>query len=402
MKALERAVSGSVGVSPKGLRRLAGGHRWVFLDDLRRRPDTPAAPAAVEVIGPGGERLGEGWFNPKTKLALRLVTRGERRLGDDLIEARLRAAARYRERVTAGFEGFRVVHSDADGLPGLTVDRYGEVLVLQQHAAALEPWVPLVVETLRALYRPRGILARNTSPVRALEGLPQETRVLFGSVPERVPFREGEVTLFAAPYTGQKTGAFLDQRENHVYAGEHARGRALDVFCYHGGFALQLARRADEVVAVDSSAAALAELERGAAENGPEVARRVSTRRGDAFELLRAAVRAGERFDTVVLDPPAFAKARAHKERALAGYRELNVQALKLLNEGGRLFTASCSHFVDDVAFGEMLEGAARDAGRLLRVLARRGAAACHPELLGLPESRYLSFVGLEVMEVYA
>lgn len=391
----------SVGVSQKGVRRLSAGHPWVFLDDLRRRSDTPESPAAVAVVGPNGELLGEGWFNPRTKLALRLVTRAETKITPELIAARLRASARLRRPFEADFEGFRVVHSDADGLPGLTVDRYGEVLVLQQHAAALEPWVPLVVETLTVLYRPRGILARNTSPVRALEGLPQETTVLAGSVPERVPFREGDVTLFAAPYTGQKTGAFLDQRENHVYAGDHVRGRALDVFSYHGGFALQLARRADEVLAVDSSAAALAELERGAAENGPALAGRVATRRGDAFEVLRELVRAGERFGTVVVDPPAFAKSRAHVPRALAGYRELNVQALKLLEVGGRLFTASCSHFVGDAAFEEMLTSAAQDAGRRLRVLARRGAAACHPELLGLPESRYLTFMGLEVAEVY-
>lgn len=384
-------------MSEKGTRRVRAGHPWVFASDLRARADTPEVPAVVEALGPDGERLGEGWYNPASKLALRLVTRGDARVTAELIDARVRAAVRYREGSTAGFGGFRVIHSDADGLPGLTVDRYDEVLVVQQHAAALAPWLPQIVAMLSEVYRPKGILARNDSAVRVLEGLPQEVTVLSGGVPERVPFREGEVTLFAAPYTGQKTGAFLDQRENHVYAGALARGRALDVCSYHGGFALQLARRAECVLAVDSSAGALAELERGAAANGLSV----QTRRGDAFAVLRELCAAGEHFDTIVVDPPAFAKGRAHVANALAGYRDLNLHALALLGVGGRLLSASCSHFVGDEAFRDLLAGAAADAGRRVRVLAKRGAAPCHPELLGLPESHYLSVLALEVTEVY-
>lgn len=217
--------------------------------------------------------------------------------------------------------------------------------------------------------------------------------MLSGAVPETVPYTEGEVTLAAAPHMGQKTGAFLDQRENHVYAGSLARGRALDVFSYHGGFALQLARRADETTAVDSSEAALAYLARAAAANGLSL----KTVRGDAFAVLRGLVAAGERFDTVVLDPPAFAKGRDQVPGAMTGYRDLNLHALKLLGVGGRLFTASCSHFVSETAFLEMLREAAQDAGRTVRVIAKRGAALCHPEVLSLPETRYLTFVGLEV-----
>lgn len=386
-----------VGVTAKGLRRLKTGHPWIFASDLRALPGTPHAAGVATVLGPQGERLGEGFFNPRSKVGMRLMTRGEVALTPELIEERLRQAAAYRERVAQGFEAFRVVHSEADGLSGLTVDRYGDVLVLQQHAAALEAFTEPIVAALTDLYRPKGILARNDSTLRVLEGLPQEVRVLAGEVPKRVPFVEGAVTLSAAPYTGQKTGAFLDQRENHVYVGEHAYGRALDVFAYHGGFALQLARTAEAVTAVDSSAAALAQLEHNAAANGLPL----TLRRGDAFDVLRGLVAAGERFDTIVLDPPAFAKGRSQVEQALSGYREINLQALKLLGVGGRLFTASCSHFVSETAFLEMLTGAAQDAGRIVRLLAQRGAAGCHPQLLALPETRYLTFIGLEVTELF-
>lgn len=382
-------------VTPKGARRLATGHPWVFAGDLRGSAD--ALPGVASLVGPGGEKIGSGFYNPRSKLAFRLVARGDEGVTEALISERLGRAARYRERAAAGFEAFRVVHSEADGLPGLTVDRYGDVLVVQQHAAALELFTGVIVQTLTHLYAPTGILARNDNPVRRLEGLPQEVKVLAGTVPETVPFREGDVTLLAAPFTGQKTGAFLDQRENHVYAGSLAYGRALDVFSYHGGFALQLARHAESVTAVDSSAPALTQLQEGAKRNGVAL----ETVRGDAFAVLRSLVGAGERFATVVLDPPAFAKGRAQLPAALTGYRELNVQALRLLDAGGRLFTASCSHPVSEAAFLDLLSGAAADAGRTVRVLAKRGAAACHPEVLNLPETRYLTFVGLEVTDVY-
>jgi len=391
-------TSQEVLVSEKGVRRLESGHPWVFASDLRvLKKAATTGPGLAAVFNTRGERLGEGFYNPHSKLALRLVTYGDAPVTPELIAERIRQAAAYRERAAAGFEAFRVVHSEADGLPGLTVDKYGDVLVLQQHAAALELYTEIITDTLTAVYAPQGILARNDGALRKLEALPQEVTVLAGSVPETVPFTEGDVTLAAAPYTGQKTGAFLDQRENHVYAGRLAYGRALDVFSYHGGFALQVARHADETTAVDSSAPALAQLEKSAADN----ALSLKTVRGDAFAVLRGLVADEERFDTVVLDPPAFAKGRAQVTAALTGYRDLNLHALKLLTVGGRLFTTSCSHFISEAVFLEMLTGAAQDAGRTVRVLAKRGAAPCHPEVLGLPETRYLTFVSLEVVRCY-
>ena len=380
---------------PKGLRRLERGHPWLFASDLRARADTPEEPAVVDVLGARGERLGQGFYNPRSKLALRLVTSGLEAVGPDLLEARLRAAIRYRERVAEGFEAYRVVHADADGLPGFTVDKYADVLVYQLHAAALEPFLAGLLELLTAHYRPRGVLARNDSGLRALEGLPRQLEVVRGEVPEVVPYEEAGVTLFARPFDGQKTGAFLDQRENHVYAGTLAAGRALDVFAYGGGFALQLAGRAESVLAVDSSEGALEGVKQAAAYNGLS---NVATRQGDAFETLRALYGAGERFDTVVLDPPAFAKSRQHLAGALRGYKDINLQAMRLLKPGGRLVSASCSQALSDEAFCAMLQDAAADAGRSFRVLARRGQAACHPELLALPETHYLKLVALEAV----
>ena len=382
-------------LKPKGLRRLEGGHPWVFASDLRptHAPSTPGLALAVDARG---NPVGQGLYNPRSKLAFRLLTTQTEPVDESFFASRVARACAYRERVTAGYEAFRVVHSEGDGLPGLTVDKYADVLVMQVHAAGLEPFVPVILETLRAHYHPKGVLARNDSPVRALESLPQEVTVLYGEVPERVPYREGSVTLFAAPYTGQKTGAFLDQRENHVYAGSLARGRCLDVFSYHGGFALQLASAAEtEVLAVDSSAAALAQVEAGAARNGLGL----RTHKGDAFEVLRSLAEAGERFDTIVLDPPAFAKGRSNVTRALSGYKEINLRAMTLLGPGGRLFTASCSHHVSEPDFYGMLAEAAADAGVRMRVLERRGAASCHPERLGAPETRYLKFAALELEE---
>lgn len=380
---------------------MVGGHPWVFASDLRMTDKTPDTPGVVRALSPQGEPLGWGLFNPRSKLTLRLLTRQDEREtppDEDFFAARAQTALAYRRSVidTERYNAYRVIHSEADGLPGLTVDRYGAYLVVQQHAAGLEPFLDTILDTLKTAYQPQGILARHDSPIRALEGLPQEVTVLYGDVPDTISYHEGGVKLVAKPRQGQKTGAFLDQRENHVYAGTLATGAALDVFSYHGGFALQLARRADTVLAVDSSQAALSELNAGAERNGVE---NVTTEQGDAFAVLRQLVEERKRFATIVLDPPAFAKGRSQIDKALAGYKEINLQALRLLEPGGRLLSASCSQHVSDTHFEQMLTEAAADTGRTLRLLARRSQAACHPEILGMPESHYLKLIAVEALD---
>jgi 23S rRNA (cytosine1962-C5)-methyltransferase len=390
-------VSALLTVTNKGLRRVQSGHPWVFDNDLRPSESTPRLPGIITALDTRGNFVGQGLYNPNSKIALRVVTRDETPITPEFFGQRTEAAIRYRERVVDGYEAFRVIHSESDGIPGLTVDKYGDYLVLQQHSAALEPFMGAILEVLQQHYQPQGILARNDGSVRELEGLPKEITVSAGEVPEEIPFIEGDVTLFAAPYTGQKTGAFLDQRENHVLAGSVAFGRCLDVFSYHGGFALQLANHAESVTAIDSSNPALAHIEQAAQVNGFS---NLITLQGDAFELLRDFTKKGERFDTLVLDPPAFAKGRDQAENALAGYKEINLQALKLLGTGGRLVSASCSYHVSEPHFYAMLQEAAADAGRQIRVLARCSQARCHPERLAMPETRYLKLAVLEVIDV--
>lgn len=389
-------VQRTITITNKGLRRVQTLHPWVFDNDLRATDSTPDTPSVVTLVDMQNNLVGQGLFNPKSKIAVRLLTRAQTDINADFFAHRTEAAISYRERVVQGYEAFRVIHSESDGIPGLTVDKYGQYLVLQQHSAALEPFMPAILEVLRSAYKPKGILARNDSSVRELEGLPKEVKVQSGEVPEEIPFKEGDVTLFAAPYTGQKTGAFLDQRENHVHAGSVAFGKCLDVFSYHGGFALQLAKHAETVIAVDSSKAALTHIAKAASVNGLE---NLTTLQGDAFNILRDFVKRGETFDTIVLDPPAFAKGRDQAEQALAGYKEINLQAFKLLKEGGRLLSASCSYHVVEYDFYAMLQEAAADAGKQVRVIARRSQASCHPERLAMPETRYLKLAVLEVVE---
>jgi 23S rRNA (cytosine1962-C5)-methyltransferase len=297
------------------------------------------------------------------------------------------AAAAYRDALAVEGNAYRLIHAEADGLPSLIVDRYQDVLVVQLLSAGLEAVREEVLEALISALGPAGVLARNDVPVRRHEGLARRTELLFGEVPEEIEVREGAVRYLAAPWAGQKTGAFLDQRENRLRAGALARGRALDCFAYHGSFALHLAAAAEEVVAVDSSAPALERARANAALNGFEHLR---TAEANVFEFLRSEESAGARYDTIVLDPPAFAKTRAHAAHALRGYKEINLRAMRLLAPGGHLCTFSCSYHVDRAAFRAMLHEAAADSGRPMRWIEERGQSLDHPEIVQIPESGYL------------
>ena len=371
-------------VSAKGAARWQAGHPWIYRTDLYDEPgDTPGI---VAVTDRRGRHLGQALYSPKSEIRLRLLTRGREPIDAAWWGERIGAAAARRTGLAA--TAYRVVHAEGDGLPSLVVDRYGPYVVSQLLSAGLEQVRDDVLTGIATALAPEGILLRNDSAIRRHEGLPLEVTLAHGEVPKVVEVVEADVRYAAAPWTGQKTGAFLDQRENRVLVSEHAGpGRALDLFTYHGSFALHLARRATAVVAVDSSAEALARGQENAALNGLT---NIVWREANAFDVLRELERRAERFDTVVLDPPAFAKSKQSLVRALAGYKEINLRAMRLLEPGGVLFTCSCSYHVNRSVFLDMVADAARDSGTRLQLLAVTGAGRDHPELVNVPETGYL------------
>jgi 23S rRNA (cytosine1962-C5)-methyltransferase len=383
-------------VSRRGAERWQRGHPWIFRSDVVRFPDVPAG--AVRVVDQQDRPLGIALWSPQSEIALRLLDRdASARVDVEWWRARISAAIERRRGLDAATNAYRLVHGEGDALPSLVCDRYGDWLVVQFLSAGLEAFRGEIVEALAELTGCRGILARNDAPVRSREGLPRETVPVFGDVPQEVEVRENSVRFTAAPWTGQQTGAFLDQRENRLLVGALARGRAraLDCCSYHGSFALHAAAGADRVVAIDSSRAAINRARANAALNGRE---NIEFVEADAFEYLEGAH--GERgFDLIVLDPPAFAKSRGSVPRALAGYNEINRRALMLLQPGGVLFTASCSYHVSKALFLDVLRQASEDSGR--RVALRRVVTqpSDHPEILTIPESGYIKGAVLEVMD---
>jgi 23S rRNA (cytosine1962-C5)-methyltransferase len=382
-------------VSPKGARRWQQGHPWIFRSDVLERPTSPAG--AVRVLDARGKPLGVALWSPTSEISLRLV---------DANAAATLDAAWWRDRIAASVarraslaphaNAYRLVHGEGDGIPSLICDRYDRWVVLQIMSAGLEAHRAHILEAVLAATGAEGVLARNDVPLRQKEGLSQNSELLSGDVPRTIEVDEHGVRYLAAPWDGQKTGAFLDQRENRVFIGARARGRALDCFSYHGSFALHLARQASSVVALDVSAAALERAGENAARNGFT---NVTTVEADAFEYLKSAERARERFDTIVVDPPAFAKTRSALPAAIRGYKEINLRAMRLLSPGGFLFTASCSFHLTKAHFLEMLHDAAADSGRRLVLRDLRGQPLDHPEVVTIPETGYIKGALLEAMD---
>lgn len=382
-------------VSAKGALRWQGGHPWIFKSDVSQRPDAPAG--VVRVTDGRRQELGWALWSPMSEISLRLLDRDPGAVIDAAWwHERIARAITRRAPIAATANACRLIHGEGDGLPSLVCDRYDQWLVVQLLSAGLEHWRPTIVSILNEVAGPLGILARNDAAVREREGLPRLTELLAGEVPREVEVREDGVRYLAAPWTGQKTGAFLDQRENRARVAQVARGRALDCFSYHGSFALHLARRADHVTAVDTSADALERARSNAALN---TGCPIDFVEADAFEYLRAAERAGTRFETIVVDPPAFAKNRAAIGNALRGYHEVNLRAMRLLAPGGLMFTASCSYHLTKPRFLEMLEGAASDSGRRIALRELSGQPLDHPEILSIPETGYLKGALLEAMD---
>jgi len=385
----------SATVSAKGMRRWEQGHPWIYRSDVLKRPEAPAG--AVIVHNERGRPLGIALWSPASEIALRLLD-ADPDAALDLTWWRDRLAKAIARRAAIGNEanGYRLVHGEADMCPSLICDRYDRWLVVQLMSAGIEQFRHEIIAALTELTEPLGILARNDVPLRAKEGLTTTVELLTGDVPREVEVVEHGARYLAAPWDGQKTGAFLDQRENRVAAAARARGRALDCFSYHGSFAIHLAARADQVIALDVSAEALARAARNSALNGFT---NIELVEANAFEFLKAQQRARERYDTVVLDPPAFAKTRASVPSAMRGYKEINLRAMKLLTTGGTLFTASCSFHLTMPLFLDMLRAAAADSGRRLALRELRGQPLDHPGIITVPETAYLKSAVLEALD---
>jgi len=384
-----------VRVSRRGASRwMDRQHPWIFRSDVMDAPGPPAG--AVDVLGDRDRPIGTALWSPYSQISLRMLTTEPQPIDAAFWTERIAAAVTYRDELKPDATAYRLVHGEADGLPSLIVDRYGDYLVVQFLSSGLEAFRNEILDALMTRMEPRGILARNDVGVRRRERLEQEVELLHGEVPEVVEVREGAMSWLAAPYTGQKTGAFLDQRENRARAGTLARGKALDCFSYHGSFAMHLAGNGAEVTAVDSSADALDRARENARINGLED--RITCVEANVFDLLRDLEGRGERFDVIVLDPPAFAKRRQNVEAAVRGYKEINLRAMRILAPGGHLLTFSCSYHVGRKTFRTMLENAATDAGRPMRWIEFRGQAGDHPEIVQIPESAYLKGAILQAL----
>jgi 23S rRNA (cytosine1962-C5)-methyltransferase len=378
----------------RGVDRWQGGHPWIYRADLNGDPGLPGGEV-VRVTDGRGWFIGKAFYSKHSKISLRWLTYEDIPVDEDFFRQRLAAADAMRRKALPGETTYRVVHGEADQLPGLVVDRYGDYLSVQFLVPAMEARKELIADLLTGLFKPKGIVNRSDVGVRALEGLQPEKGLLRGELPGPVSFDEGLVRMRADLLEGQKTGAFLDQRENHVVASQYATGEALDCFSYVGGFALQLATRAQRVTAVEISEAASAQLRENAAANRLT---NLDVVVANAFDFLRDAVDEGRRFDTIVLDPPSFAKNKDAVAAALRGYKEINLRAMQLLRPGGYLLSASCTYHVDEQAFEDMLASAAADARRRVQIIERRGASKDHPVLLNLRETRYLKCFVLRVL----
>ena len=389
-------MESDITVTRRGAERARAGHLWIYRSDVREAGQSIGG-AVVRVRDERGRFVGRALWSDRSEIALRLLTTKNEPVDREWWRRRLRAAAARRAGLEREADAFRLIYSEGDLLPSLIVDRYGDVLVLQTLSQGTEALKRLLVELLIEEFAPRAIIERNDVRVRALEGLATSAGVLYGELaPEERDVVQHGVRFRVAPLAGQKTGAFLDQRENHLAARTHAHGRALDCFTFNGGFALQIAPACTSVLGLDISADAVAAAARNAELNG---VRHVEFREANVFDEMREMEAVGTRYDTVVLDPPAFAKNRASIQAAARGYKEINLRALKLLDVGGVLITCTCSYHVTEGMFLEVITEAASDAHRRVQIIEKRIQARDHPVLIGVPETLYLKCIIARVIE---
>ena len=378
-------------VQPRGAARLRAGHVWVYRTELKHADGLPPA-TLVQLQDERGRKLGTGWYSAASQIAVR-------KLSDDaldeaaalaLLRERIRQALEYRKSVVREADAYRLLFSEADGVPGVIADRYNDIISVQvlTHAMDRDDVRAAVLEELGAL-KPAAVVERVEPRIRTLEQLPPRESGLLAGEKTKTIFTLNGVRFHYDALAGQKTGAFLDQRQNYAAGAQYAHGRALDAFCYQGGFALHLARKCSSVTALDISRPALEAADENGTLNGLEV----EWIEANAFDLLKDYATAGQQYDTIVLDPPAFAKSKRVLETAMRGYKELNLRALKMLRPGGVLVTCSCSYHVSAADFMEMLGSAAADTHRRLRILEVRGQAQDHPVVPNIPETGYLKCV---------
>jgi len=387
-------TEGSVVISPRGVERLRSGHLWIYRSDVRSAH--AEAGAVVRLVDERGNFAGRAFYSDKSQISIRLLTREDVPIDRAFLTARIRRAAAYRDLVVENSEACRLVYSEADLLPSVIIDRYGDYLVLQTLSQSSDRLKGLLTEILIELFSPKGIVERNDPKVRMLEGLDQRVSALYGEVPSEILAKENGVTFVCDLTKGQKTGSFLDQRENHLAARRYASGDVLDCFCYQGGFALTVADRCAHVEGIDLAPAAVETARRNQQLNA---AANVTFREGNTFDLLKEYDEVGRRFQMVILDPPAFAKNRDSIPAARRGYKEINLRALKLLKPGGYLVTCSCSYHVTEPLFLQLLAEAATDARKNVVVVERRTQAQDHPILLTMPETHYLKCLIVKVLE---
>jgi 23S rRNA (cytosine1962-C5)-methyltransferase len=383
-------------VSAKGASRARSGHLWIYRSDVTRKPQAESG-SIVRVVDHRGRFIARAHYGQESEIALRIISKDDVEITRDFWLARLRAGARWRERVVSDTDAYRLVHAEGDLLPGLIIDRYGDCFALQTLTRGMDALKTMWVELLVEEFRPRSIVERNDARVRQLEGLPMIIGELYSAVGRTgdLIVTENGIRFRIDLLEGQKTGAFLDQRENRAAAMRYARGRGLDCFSFHGSFALHMAKKCQHVTAVDVSEPAIESARRNAELNNLTNIEFITA---NAFDLLRDYDDAGARFDTIVLDPPAFAKNRGAVEAALRGYKEINLRALRLLNPGGVLITCSCSYHVGEGLFLETLAEAAQDAGRAVQIVEKRAQSRDHPILLTVPETYYLKCIVARVI----
>ena len=383
----------TVTITKRGAQRVHARHSWIYRSDVTDHRGAEAG-FVVRVMDSHQRVLGRALYSSRSQIALRMIAFEDVEIDRRFWLSRLASAERLREQVVRDTAAYRLVYGESDLLPSLIIDRYNDCFVIQTLSQGMEALKQMWVELLAERYTPRAIVERNEARVRDLEGLPRTTGVVYGSDPGEFVVEESGVRLAVNLVEGQKTGSFLDQRENRIAARNYARGRALDCFTYQGAFALHLARGAEQVIGIDVSAPAIAQARRNAELNG---ATNIEFVEANVFDLLREMEQAGERFDVINLDPPAFAKNRASIEGAVRGYKEINLRAMKMLVSGGTLITSTCSYHMSEEGFLNVIAGAAADAGRSIQIVEKRTQARDHPVLLSMPETYYLKCMILRV-----